>query len=93
MNLNFLDFEQPIAELQEKIDELRNVGSDNAQSLQQRACLARRLFTGDHATPRLHADESYHSEVPEGPCHDPAVPYRKGRAHDLRREDRNRAAL
>ena len=30
---NYLDFEQPIAELQAKIDELRNVGSDNAINL------------------------------------------------------------
>lgn len=29
MNINFLDFEQPIAELEAKIDELRRVGSDN----------------------------------------------------------------
>ncbi len=29
MNLNFLDFEQPIAELEAKIEELRYVGSDN----------------------------------------------------------------
>ena len=29
MNLNFLDFEQPIAELEAKIEELRSVGSDN----------------------------------------------------------------
>lgn len=29
MNLNFLDFEQPIAELEAKIDELRLVGDDN----------------------------------------------------------------
>ncbi len=29
MNLNFLDFEQPIAELEAKIDELRYVGNDN----------------------------------------------------------------
>lgn len=28
MNLNFLEFEQPIAELEEKIDELKRVGSD-----------------------------------------------------------------
>jgi acetyl-CoA carboxylase carboxyl transferase subunit alpha len=28
MNMNFLDFEQPIAELEAKIDELRRVGSD-----------------------------------------------------------------
>jgi acetyl-CoA carboxylase carboxyl transferase subunit alpha len=33
MNPNYLDFEQPIAELQAKIDELRNVGSDNAINL------------------------------------------------------------
>lgn len=29
MNLNFLDFEQPIAELEAKIDELKRVGSDS----------------------------------------------------------------
>ena len=29
MNLNFLEFEQPIAELEAKIEELRYVGSDN----------------------------------------------------------------
>jgi len=29
MNLNFLDFEQPIAELEAKIDQLRHVGSDS----------------------------------------------------------------
>lgn len=28
MNLNFLEFEQPIAELEAKIEELRFVGSD-----------------------------------------------------------------
>ncbi len=35
MNRNYLDFEQPIAELQAKIDELRNVGSDNAINLDE----------------------------------------------------------
>lgn len=35
MNSDYLDFEQPIAELQEKIDELRNVGSDNAINLDE----------------------------------------------------------
>jgi acetyl-CoA carboxylase carboxyl transferase subunit alpha len=35
MNSNYLDFEQPIAELQAKIDELRNVGSDNAINLDE----------------------------------------------------------
>jgi acetyl-CoA carboxylase carboxyl transferase subunit alpha len=35
MNANYLDFEQPIAELQAKIDELRNVGSDNAIDLDE----------------------------------------------------------
>jgi acetyl-CoA carboxylase carboxyl transferase subunit alpha len=29
MNPNFLDFEQPIAELEAKIEELRLVGNDN----------------------------------------------------------------
>ncbi len=35
MNPNFLDFEQPIAELEAKIRELRNVGSDNAINLEE----------------------------------------------------------
>lgn len=35
MNSNHLEFEQPIAELQAKIDELRNVGSDNAINLDE----------------------------------------------------------
>ena len=35
MDSNYLDFEQPIAELQAKIDELRNVGSDNAINLDE----------------------------------------------------------
>ena len=35
MNPNFLEFEQPIAELEAKIDELRNVGSDNAMNLEE----------------------------------------------------------
>ena len=33
MNLNFLDFEQPIAELEAKIDELRHVGITSDVSL------------------------------------------------------------
>jgi acetyl-CoA carboxylase carboxyl transferase subunit alpha len=35
MNPNYLDFEQPIAELQAKVDELRNVGTDNALNLEE----------------------------------------------------------
>ena len=35
MDPNYLEFEQPIAELQAKIDELRNVGSDNAINLDE----------------------------------------------------------
>jgi len=34
MNLNFLEFEQPIAELEAKIEELRLVGSDNEINIQ-----------------------------------------------------------
>jgi acetyl-CoA carboxylase carboxyl transferase subunit alpha len=34
-NPNFLDFEQPIAELEAKIKELRYVGSDNAMNLEE----------------------------------------------------------
>ncbi|PCH85958.1 MAG: acetyl-CoA carboxylase carboxyl transferase subunit alpha [Piscirickettsiaceae bacterium] len=35
MNLNYLDFEQPIVDLEEKIEELRRVGDDNEINLQQ----------------------------------------------------------
>lgn len=35
MNPQFLDFEQPIADLEAKIQELRNVGSDNAINLEE----------------------------------------------------------
>lgn len=35
MNLNFLDFEQPIAELEAKIEELRHVSHDNGVNLQE----------------------------------------------------------
>ncbi|ADC61642.1 acetyl-CoA carboxylase carboxyl transferase subunit alpha [Allochromatium vinosum] len=35
MDLNFLDFEQPIAELEAKIEELRLVGHDNALNIQE----------------------------------------------------------
>ena len=35
MNLDFLEFEQPIAELQAKIEELRLVGNDNEINIQE----------------------------------------------------------
>lgn len=35
MDLNFLDFEQPIAELEAKIEELRYVGDDNAVNISE----------------------------------------------------------
>lgn len=35
MNPNYLDFEQPIAELEAKIRELRNVSSDNSMNLEE----------------------------------------------------------
>ena len=35
MNLYYLDFEQPIAELEEKIEELRLVGSDQELNIQE----------------------------------------------------------
>jgi len=35
MNLNYLDFEQPIVDLEEKIEELRRVGDDNEINLQK----------------------------------------------------------
>lgn len=39
MNPNFLDFEQPIADLQAKIEELRLVGSDNALNINDEIAL------------------------------------------------------
>lgn len=35
MNLNFLDFEQPIAELEAKIEELRRVGTGTDLNLSE----------------------------------------------------------
>ncbi len=35
MNPNYLEFEQPIAELEAKIRELRNVGSDNSMNIEE----------------------------------------------------------
>ena len=35
MNHDFLDFEQPIAELQAKIEELRFVGEDNSTNVSE----------------------------------------------------------
>jgi acetyl-CoA carboxylase carboxyl transferase subunit alpha len=41
MNLDYLDFEQPIADLQEKIEELRRIG---AEERNQSEAIARNLF-------------------------------------------------
>jgi len=54
MNLNFLDFEQPIAELEAKIDELRYIGddtkvniSDEVSTLEAKSrALTRTIFSG-----------------------------------------------
>lgn len=54
MNPNYLDFEQPIAELEVKIEELQNVGSDNElnigeeiQTLRQKSeRLTEKIFSG-----------------------------------------------
>lgn len=54
MNLNFLDFEQPIAELEAKIEELRYVGSDNEINISEEITrlqtksrdLTRSIFSG-----------------------------------------------
>jgi len=54
MNLNFLDFEQPIAELEAKIDELRFVGDDSQVNLSSEIrrlkskseALTRNIFSG-----------------------------------------------
>ncbi|PHS71291.1 MAG: acetyl-CoA carboxylase carboxyl transferase subunit alpha [Cycloclasticus sp.] len=35
MNINYLDFEQPIVDLEEKLEELRRVGSDNEIDIQK----------------------------------------------------------
>jgi acetyl-CoA carboxylase carboxyl transferase subunit alpha len=57
MNLNFLDFEQPIAELEAKIDELRFVGDDSQVNLSaeirrlkgKSEALTRSIFSGLNA--------------------------------------------
>ena len=51
MNLNYLDFEQPIAELEDKIDALESVKDDadiakEMDSLKLKSCL---LYTSDAA--------------------------------------------
>jgi len=46
MNLNFLEFEQPIAELEAKIEELRLVGNDNEINIQDEIT---RLETKSHS--------------------------------------------
>ena len=48
MNPNFLDFEQPIADLQAKIEELRLVGNDNALNISDE--IARAGGGRDHPT-------------------------------------------
>jgi len=35
MNINYLDFEQPIVELEEKLEELKRVGTDNEMDIQK----------------------------------------------------------
>ena len=39
MNLNYLEFEQPIAELEGKIEELQLVGSDNDLNITEEIAL------------------------------------------------------
>ena len=45
MNINFLDFEQPIAELEAKIQELRMVGTDADINLSEEISRLKRNVT------------------------------------------------
>lgn len=47
MNPNFLDFEQPIADLQAKIEELRLVGNDNSLNISDEISPARQKQNAD----------------------------------------------
>ncbi|MDX1443417.1 MAG: acetyl-CoA carboxylase carboxyl transferase subunit alpha [Gammaproteobacteria bacterium] len=56
MNLNFLDFEQPIAELEAKIEELRYVGDDSAVNITEE--IARLKAKGRSLTESIFSDLS-----------------------------------
>jgi acetyl-CoA carboxylase carboxyl transferase subunit alpha len=70
MDLNFLDFEQPIAELEAKIDELRFVGDDSKLNISEEidrlksksALLTRRIFS--NLTPWQVAQLARHPQRP-----------------------------
>jgi acetyl-CoA carboxylase carboxyl transferase subunit alpha len=70
MNLNFLDFEQPIAELEAKIDELRHVGGDTGVNINDEIArlqkksesLTRDIFS--HITPGQIAQMARHPMRP-----------------------------
>lgn len=71
MNLNFLDFEQPIAELEAKIEELRLVGNDSEinlnreiKNLQKKSAeLTKTIF--NHLTPWQVVQLARHPQRPE----------------------------
>ncbi|MFP4182613.1 MAG: acetyl-CoA carboxylase carboxyl transferase subunit alpha, partial [Thiohalospira sp.] len=56
MNLNFLDFEQPIAELEAKIEELRYVGGDTGVNINDE--IARLQAKSESLTRELFSDLS-----------------------------------
>jgi len=56
MNPNFLDFEQPIAELEAKIEELRLVGNDNELNIGDE--IAKLRSKSDSLTSKIYADLS-----------------------------------
>lgn len=70
MDLNFLDFEQPIAELEAKIEELRLVGDDNALNIQEEIerlhtkCVARTESIFSSLTPWQISQLSRHPQRP-----------------------------
>ena len=51
MNPNYLDFEQPIAELEAKIEELEQSGQESKENIDD---LRRRLLEVQKKTPRAH---------------------------------------
>ncbi len=70
MDLNFLDFEQPIAELEAKIEELRLVGDDNELNIQEEIerlhtkCVARTESIFSSLTPWQISQLSRHPQRP-----------------------------
>ena len=79
MNPNYLDFEQPIAELEVKIEELRLVGSDNEinigseiENLRDKSTKLTEIIHSNHCLLAL-AQDPRHSLLPSTPDSIPRI--------------------